>query len=283
MSTAYLNGKLVPLNKAKISVLDRGFLYGDGAFETMRAREGEIFKLEKHIERLYRALGELSIRIPAKKKKIRNIIYSLLKKNKLKNAYIKVIVTRGETSGLLGLSKKMRPTLAIYVLPYKPLPSIVYKKGIKACIAKNALNERSKIAGKKTLNYLSNILYRAAAKKKGFDDCVLLDSRGFVSEGTSSNIFVIKKGKLYTPGLKSGCLPGTTRQEVARLADKYFEKKVIETNIAVKMLYTADEIFFTNSLAEIIPVIKIDNIRIGKGRPGRTTIMIHEFLKKEGK
>lgn len=271
MRVAYLNNRFVPLDKAKISVLDRGFQYGDGVFETMRSYKGVVFRLEKHIERLFKALKALGIRPKIKPPEIQKIIYKLLEKNKLRNAYIKVVITRGKSQGLLIPSGKTEPTVAIYALAYKKLPRNVYEKGLKVFLSKSRYNEKSKIAGKKTLNYLDNVLCRYEAKEKGFDDAILLNIKGFISEATSSNIFLVKRNKLLTPCPESGVLPGITRKEVIHLAKRFLKHKVIEDFIKRDALYSAQEIFLTNSLVEIMPVVKIDKYIVGDGKPGPVT------------
>ncbi|UCD55670.1 MAG: aminotransferase class IV [Candidatus Omnitrophota bacterium] len=266
----YLINKFVPLDKAKISILDRGFLYGDGVFETMRAYEGVVFHLEKHIGRLFKSLKMLRIRPGIDKPKMQKIVYKLLDKNKLKDAYIKIIVTRGKSTGLL-IPPETRPaTLAVYALPYKWHPGNIYKRGIKVFLARPGCNEKSPAAGKKTLNYLDNILCRYEAKKRRFDDAILINTKGFVSEATSSNIFLVKEEKLFTPCLESGCLPGITRDEIIRLAKRFWHG-INEGFIKTDTLYGADEVFLTNSLAEIVPVVRIGNHVIGRGAPGPVT------------
>ena len=264
MKIAYFKKKFIPLNKAKIPITNRGFMYGDGVFETMRAYNGVVFCLEKHIERLFKSLKALHIRLPIAKTKIRKIIYQLLHKNRLKNAYIKIIVTR-------------ESTIAIYVLPHKGIPEKTYKTGIKAIISDSRLNEKSGLAGHKTLNYLHNMLCRHEAEKKGTREAILLNTKGFVSEAASSNIFIVKGRKLMTPPLECGCLPGITRHEVIRLAKKLLN--VSESRIRTHTLESADEVFLTNSLAEIMPIVKIGKRSIGKGRPGPLTMKLREHLK----
>ncbi len=279
MSIVYLINRFIPLDKAKISILDRGFLYGDGVFETMRAYEGVVFRLEKHIERLFKSLKALRIRLETDKSKIQKIVYKLLDKNRLKDAYVKIIVTRGKSTGLLIPSETGRATLAVYALPYKGYPGGVYKRGIKVFLAKTGCNEKSPVAGKKTLNYLDNILCRYEAKKRRFDDAILINTKGFVSEATSSNIFLVKGRKLFTPYLESGCLPGITRNEVIRLVKRLLGHRIKGGFIKAAALYGADEIFLTNSLAEIIPVVRVDNHVIGRGMPGPVTGKLRELFR----
>ena len=284
MQIAYLNEKFVPLHKAKVSILDRGFLYGDGVFETMRAYDGSVFLLEKHVERLFRSLKALRIEPGISKPEIRKIIYKLLAKNKLKSAYIKLIVTRGETqfpprAGQPGAGIGRRATVVVYALPYKPPPEVSHKpmpetarkRGVKVLVSETRFNEKSNIAGYKTLNYLFNILCRNKAIIKGYNDAILINTDGFISEATSSNIFLVKGKKIYTPSLKSGILPGVTRLEVIRLAAKRLKSKVTEGLIKPNALYKADEVFFTNSLTGIMPVVRVGRTRVGDGKEGPLT------------
>src|SRR4030042_4012130 len=296
MKIAYLDDKFVPLDRAKVSILDRGFLYGDGVFETMRSYRGTVFRLEEHVGRLSRALKIIHIDLKLRFSKIEKIIYNWLDRNKLsacdcggKDAYIKIITTRGRSSGLLAPPGRTRATFVVYALRYDPPPKRVYEEGIKTVISKEGTNERSVIAGYKTLNYLHNILCRYEAVKKGFEDAVLINTKGFVSEASSSNIFVVKRKELFTPCLKSGCLAGITRNEVTRIAKRILKYKHKESYVKISDLYNADEVFITNSLAEIMPVVKIDNRAIGSGRPGPVTKevialykdSVEEYLKKK--
>ena len=284
MQIAYLNNKFTPLNRAKVSILDRGFLYGDGAFETMRAYRGVVFGLEKHIARLFRSLKVLHIDLDISLLRLQKIIYELLDKNKLsspykKNAYIKLIVTRGSTRGLLIPSSNARPTIAIYVLPQKQIPRSVYEKGLVVSIAKGTNNEKSPTSGHKTLNYLNNILYRYDAKKKGMDDAILLNAKGDVSEASSSNIFLVSGKKLLTPCLRSGILPGIIRAEIISIANRLLGYDISDIFVSKQVLYRANEIFLTNSTAGIMPVVKIDRHIVGNGKPGRVTKEIMGLFK----
>jgi len=272
MSVAYLNKRFIPLNKANISILDRGFLYGDGVFETMRSYNGAVFRLEKHTSRLFKSLKALGIRPPAPKKEIEKKVYKLLRKNKLSgDAYIKIIVTRGKAKGLLLLRGKSRPTLAIYALAYRAPSRGVYAKGIKVSLFRTGCNRNYRIARHKTLNYLPNVLWRYEAEQKGSSEAILINANGMLSEATSSSIFLVKGEKLYTPSLRCGILPGITREEVIHLAEKILKIKVRQIFMKKSFLYNASEIFLTNSLAEIMPVRKIDNYTVGKGTPGPLT------------
>ncbi|MFH1380935.1 MAG: aminotransferase class IV [Candidatus Omnitrophota bacterium] len=271
MKTAYLNNKFIPLKEANVSILDRGFLYADGAFETMRASRGIVFQFEAHIKRLKDSLKALHINADIDSKKAGKIIAKLLKKNKLKEAYIKIIVTRGEASGVSILRHNKKPTIAVYALLHKKIPAKIYEKGFKLFISRSKMNAESPIAKRKTLNYLHNILCRYEAEKKGFDEAIFTNTKGFLTEATASNIFLVKNKKLFTPAVSSGILPGITRQEVMRLAKKYLGRKVNERLLKINDLYGADEVFLTNSTMGVMPVVKIGRRFLKTGKPGAIT------------
>lgn len=279
MKVAYLNGKFIPLDKARVSILDRGFLYGDGVFETMRSREGEVLRIDKHLERLFKSLGIFRIRLTSGRGKVRKIVYKLLEKNKLKDAYIKIIVTRGERGGLLIPRGRGLSTLAIYALPYRALRKNVYEKGISVLVSEMRYNGKSRVAGNKTLNYMVNFLCRDEAGIKGFDDAVLINTDGFIAEASSSNIFLVSGNKIYTPSLKSGILPGITRKEVICLARRRLGHDVVEAFLRPGALQRAREVFLTNSLTGIVPVVKVGESVVGCGRPGGLTKKLMELLK----
>lgn len=277
MNIAYINNRFVPLKEAKVSILDRGFLYGDGLFETMRSYGGVVFRLEEHVDRLFRSLKILGISPNITRKPAQKIIYRLLAKSGLENAYIKIIVTRGETKGLLVPEKGRECTFLAYALKHKPLSKNIYERGIKITFSDGG-GEDAKIRGHKTLNYLPNILRRYEAIKKGFNDAILLNSKGFAGDATSSNIFLIKRNKLFTPSLKTGILPGIIRAEIIRISKKILKKNIREVLMKKNDLYDADEVFLTNSLTEIVPVTKIDKKTIASGRPGPLTKTLMELL-----
>ena len=278
MNTAYLNNKFVPLDKAKISILDRGLLYGDGVFETMRLRKGRIAGLGDHMKRLLEAVKFLRINFTGTKKSLENIIYAVLRKNKLKEAYVKVIITRGVSTGLPFGASKSKPTLLVYALPFKGLPKKIYRKGISVNIMEG-ISKRLK--EHKTLNYLDNLLCRSEARRKGFDDAVIASPDGVLKEATSSNIFLVKGKTLITPRLEGDILPGITRKNVIDIARKKLKYKIKKAFIKRKNLKNADEVFLTNSIAGIIPVVKIDKGKVKNGLPGPITRKLMEVFDDE--
>jgi len=281
MNKIFLNGKYVSLKNAKVSILDRGFLYGDGAFETMRSYNGRIFRLEGHLRRLSRGLKLMSISPPYDVDKLCSLVLRTLEANKLKNAYIKIIVTRGRGPAGIDIKRGAIPTTIIYTKPLSKFPTPLYEEGVKLGIAKISRNENSYTAQLKSLNYVDNILARHNTRLSGYDEALFLNSRKMVAEAATSNIFIVKNGRVITPPERAGLLPGITRKAVIELASKYLYNKVKEGNISLRVLESADEIFLTNSVLELFPVTVVGKRRIGNGKPGPFYRILHSLYKVE--
>ena len=279
-SLVYINGDFVPESEAKISVFAHGFLYGDGVFEGIRAYKGVVFKLREHIERLYDSAKFLKIEIPMSKEELIEAILETIRKNGLKDCYIRVIVTRG--IGDLGLDPRRcgKPSIIIIAKPMAPL---LGKKAVSLIISSvkrdgvDATNHQAK-----SLNYLNSILAKLEAINAGADDAVMLDNRGFISEATGENIFIVKDGKIMTPPPASGVLLGITRNYIIELARK-LGYEVMERELTPFELITADEVFLTGTAAEIVPVESVNGRKIGARVPGPITErLIEEFEKLKG-
>jgi len=273
MKKVWINKRLVGIDDARISIFDRGFMYGDGVFETMRGYAGVVFKMDEHLTRLKRALKTAGIKLPYSKSYLKKEIYRLLVANKLKSAYIRLTVTRGE--GRFGIEHKdaLRPNVIIVAKEFGGYPDRMFNKGISACVANIRQNGMSGIAGIKSLNFMSHILARFEAKKSGCDEAILLNTEGFVSEAATSNVFTVKRGALITPSIESGILPGITRGVIIKIAKK-LKIKVEEKKLSHKELLNSDEVFLTNSLAEVLPVTRVDRRKIGSGFPGKITRLL---------
>lgn len=269
-----VNGSFVPEARAKISVFDRGFLYGDGIFETLRAYKGRIFRLDAHLERLFRGGRIIKLSIPGKKREIEGLIYTLLDKNNLKEAYVRLTVTRRAESFGLDPGRKSSSDLVIIARDFIPKPQSWYKRGIKAVTVKTKQNEFSPLAGIKSLNFLNRIMARLETKERRADEGILLNTRGRITEAAASNIFLVAKGRLLTPSLENGVLSGITRQAVLELAPE-LGLKIAETDVLPSALKKADEAFLTNSLIELFPLIEVDGKPVGRGSPGTLTKMLH--------
>jgi len=266
----YLNGKFVDKKDARISVFDHGFLYGDGAFEGIRSYNRLVFKLEEHVRRLLETAHTLMIAVPLTKKQLMKAIIETLKKNNLKDAYIRVIITRGE--GDLGLDPRKcfgRPGIIIISDKITLYPRELYNKGMEIITVPTVRNNPDALNPQlKSMNYLNNILAKIEANNSGFIEAIMMDHQGYVAECTGDNLFIIKNRVLLTPS--QGRLKGITRETVLDQARK-IKMKTMETLITRHEVYTADECFLTGTAAEIIPVVKVDGRLIGKGSPGPIT------------
>lgn len=266
----YLNGQFVSKDDAKISVFDHGFLYGDGAFEGIRSYQRLVFKLKEHIQRLFETAHTLMITIPLTQEQMIETVVDTLKENKLDDAYIRVIVTRGE--GDLGLDPQKcdgKPGMIIIADKITLYPEALYQKGLEIITVPTVRNHPEALNPQlKSLNYLNNILAKIEANTSGFSEAIMLDAHGFVAECTGDNIFIVKKGHLLTPS--QGLLRGITRDTVMALA----QKAKIATCVGPMTrheIYNADECFLTGTAAEIIPVVKVDGRVIADGKPGEVT------------
>ena len=261
----YLNGKLVPSKGALISVFDYGFLYGDGIYETMRVYDRAIFKLHEHLQRLFRSASLIGLSIPLESDSLKISVYETLIANGFRNAYIRVTVSRGR--GAIGLDPDLcrEPTTVIIAQEFKDYPQTFYNDGISLIIAETKRNLREAIDPRiKSLNFLNNILAKIEAKKRGAYEAVMLNASGKVTEGTISNIFFYKNGILCTPSPDCGILDGITRGIVIDLA-KRADLRVKEGKFRKDDLYSADEVFITNTTTEVMPVSKIDDRRYPVG------------------
>jgi branched-chain amino acid aminotransferase len=275
----YIDGEFVPASEAKISVFDHGFLYGDGVFEGIRAYNGRVFKLMEHLDRLYDCAKVIKLKIPVSKEEFAEIILETLRRNRLRNAYIRPIVTRG--IGDLGLDpdRCVNPSIIVITQEWDRLYGDLYEKGLRAitvAIRRNPID--SLPPNIKSLNYLNNILAKIEANAKGGDEAIFLDHNGYISEGSGDNIFVVKNGAVITPPTINN-LRGITRAVAIELINKLgipFQ----EANIGLYDLYSADEIFVTGTAAEIAPITYIDGRVVGDGKPGELTKRLMEEFKK---
>lgn len=271
----YLNNKLVPEEEALISVFDHGFLYGDGIYETMRAYKGIVFMIDEHIKRLFRSGDLIRLKISMSHEEVKEAIYKTLRKNNLKEAYIRLSISRGR--GEIGLDPELcqGPTFVIIAKEFRKYPRKLYEKGVKASIVKTRRNAPEALNPKiKSLNFLNNILAKIEAKESDAYEAIMLNSRGYLTEGTTSNIFFVKNKTLYTPSVEAGILDGITRGIVIRTA-KAKGIKVEEGLYIPEELYKADEAFITNTTLEILPIINVDEKTIGNGIPGPITKDLH--------
>ncbi len=275
----YINGEFVPESEAKISVFDHGFLYGDGVFEGIRAYNGKVFKLWEHMDRMYDCARVIKLKIPLSKEEFVNAILETLRKNNLKDAYIRPIVTRG--IGDLGLNPDIcrNPQVIIITKPWGAMYGDLYEKGLKAVtvtVRRNAID--SLPPNIKSLNYLNNVLAKIEANAKGGDEAIFLDHNGYVSEGSGDNIFIVKNGVVYTPPTLNN-LRGITRAVTIEIIER-LGIPFKETNLGLFDLYSADEMFVTGTAAEICPITVIDGREVGDGKPGEITRKLMQEFRK---
>ncbi len=264
----YIDGAYYPKSQAKISVYDHGLLYGDGVFEGIRAYNGVVFKLKEHIDRLYRSAHSIMLQIPITDEEMTHAVLGTLRRNKLNDAYIRLVVTRGV--GDLGLDPRKcpKPSIIIITDAISLHSSEAKEKGITTMISwvrRNSVDATTHEI--KSLNYLNSVLAKIEANVNGVDEAICLDKNGFISEGVGENLFIVKNGKILTPPSSTGALAGITAQVVVKLAAK-LDCEVTETNITPFQLFTADEAFFTGTAAEIVPIREVNKRQIGDGSPG---------------
>ncbi len=282
----YLNGRFVERSKAVLSVFDHGLLYGDGVFEGIRSYDGRIFKLAEHISRLYESAHTIMLKIPMSRAELADTVKQTVRTNKLRDAYIRLVVTRGE--GDLGLDprKCARPSVFVIADRIELYPKQLYAEGLTLVTVATQRNVPEALNPQiKSLNYLNNILAKLEAINAGFDEAILLSASGYVTEATGENLFIVRDRQLLTPPPYIGVLRGITRATVMGLAARQ-RLTVREELLTRHDLYNAEECFLTGTAAEIVPVVKIDGREIGAGKPGPVTKRLqqafHRLTKTEG-
>lgn len=267
----FIDGKFYSQRDAKISVFDHGLLYGDGIFEGIRLYSGRVFKLDEHVERLFYSAKALLLKVPMSRAAIKQAVVQTCRLNRIRDGYIRLVVTRGV--GTLGLNPNRckKPSVIIIAGKIQLYPKSYYEKGLDIITVPTVRNLHSAVnPAIKSLNYLNNILAKIEANNAGCEEAVMLNSEGYVAECTGDNLFILKAGQLITPPLYAGALYGITRATVMELA-REAGVPVLETNLTRYDLFNADECFVTGTGAELVPVVKIDGRVIGSGRPGRIT------------
>ena len=272
----FIDGKYLDERDAKISVFDHGLLYGDGVFEGIRAYNGRVFKLKEHIDRLFCSAKAILLEIPLSHSALMKATVETIRANKLRDCYVRLIVTRGV--GTLGLNPRSckKPSVIIIAGKIQVYPPALYARGMDIVTVPTTRNLHSALnPAIKSLNYLNNILAKIEANQAGCEEAVMLNAEGFVAECSGDNLFIVKKGALLTPPLSAGALYGITRGVVMELAEEE-GLTVSEPNLTRYDLFNADECFLTGTGAEIVPVVKIDGRVVGTGKPGPITRKLEE-------
>jgi len=276
----YLNGRFVPESQACVSVFDRGFLYGDGAFETMRSYGGRIFQMERHIQRLRESAEIIGLRLQHRPQQLADICTQLIERNGLAEAILRISVTRGPATGGIGIARAAQATVVAFVRPPAPLPEQAYSDGVSASIVSIRRCPSSSLDARiKSMNFLNFILARAEAERRGAYEAIMLNHSGHIAEASTANIFFVADGALVTPCLECDILPGITRAVVIGLASD-MGIRVEERKIGPEEIAGFDECFLTNSGLELIPVTKIDGAPVGTGKPGPVYSQMHEAYRK---
>jgi branched-chain amino acid aminotransferase len=282
----WIDGELVPAEKAAISVYDHGLLYGDGVFEGIRFYQRNIFRLAQHLDRLWDGARAIMMDLPVTREEMTGAIVETLRRNGLDDGYVRLVVTRGE--GDLGLNPTLckKPTVFMIVSRIQLYPRELYEKGLPIItagtrrVAPDTFSARAK-----SLNYLNNIMAKINANNAGVLEALMLNHEGYVVEATADNVFLVHDGVLVTPPTWIGALRGITRDTVIELARKA-GIEVREEPFSTYEVYTADEMFLTGTAAEIIPVTKVDGRVIASGEPGpvtkRLTEAFHQIVTTDG-
>lgn len=273
----YLNGSLIPRSQAGISVLDYGFLYGFGLFETMRAYEGQVFRLDSHLNRLARSAKILGL--PIGVTDLEDAVMATIQANQLGDARIRITVSIGEGSMVPDPTTCKQPTVLILAGDYHPYLEQIYQKGFRAVVSSIRRNSGSPLSRLKSANYLENMLAKQEARTAGVDEALCLNEKGLLAEASMSNIFLVDDGVLRTPGEESGVLPGVTREVVLELASR-LGISTLEHDVRLDEIAEAQEAFLTNSLIEIMPLTEIAGRHVGSGRPGPVTRRLMADYKK---
>jgi len=262
---------MVPDEEAVISVFDHGLLYGDGVFEGIRAYNGRVFRLAEHIRRLYESAHSILLAIPLSQEEMIKAVIDTVNANQLRDAYIRLVVTRGV--GDLGMDPRKCKQAQVFIIADKITlyPVELYEKGLEVITVATRRNIAEALEPKiKSLNYLNNIHAKIEANRAGVLEALMLTNQGYICEGTGDNVFIYRRGELLTPPAYLGILEGITREAIIELAARE-GIPLRDVPFTRHDLYVSEECFLTGTAAEVIPVIEVDQRLIGSGKPGPIT------------
>ena len=274
----WLNGALLPEEAARVSLFDRGYLYGDGLFETMRAYNSKLFRLRQHFDRIAAGASEIGIPLPLAFHQLKHVATELLQANGLADAYLRLTISRGVGLGPLPAAD-LSPTISLIARPLRLPSPQEYETGWKGILAVSSLAPGAQLSQLKSLSYLDKLLAKMQAKAAGAQEAILTNARGEITEASTSNIFIIKGQQLLTPPISAGLLPGITRAVILELAAQ-LSLTINETAIKPADVFVADECFLTNSIMEIMPLTRLADRAIGTGRPGAMTLTIQQAYRE---
>ncbi len=268
---ASVNGSVVPAEEARVSVLDNGFTFGDAVYETLRTYQGRPFELRRHLSRLRASAARLGFAIPPDDAELGRQLDVLLDRAKNSESYIRLIVSRGVGDISYHFDRVVGPTIVMVVKPLDPFPAAAYREGIDVAVVRIRRNHPSALdPAIKSCNLLNNILAIREAQDRGAEEALLLNERGELAEGASTNVFVVKDGSVRTPPLAAGILAGITREVLFGLIEG-LGLSLREETIPLEALFGADEAFVTSSTREAMPIRSVDGRPLGDGRPGPVT------------
>lgn len=276
----YVDGRFVPKSKAMVSVFDHGLLYGDGIFEGIRAYDSSVFRLKEHITRLYDSAKAIRLKIPLTQHEMTEAVLETLRKNQLRDAYVRLVVTRG--AGDLGVDPSLCGAPTIFIIA-EPMASSLGPKEPKvvrlivSSYRRDAVDATSHEV--KSLNYMNSVLAKIEANYAEADDAILLDRRGFVSEATVTNLFLVKDGRLATPSSAAGILHGLTRDRIITLCSD-LGLEVEQRDITPFEVMTADEVFLVGTKSEILAAGSISGVKVGTGGAGPITKRLYQEFSK---
>jgi len=271
----YLNGRIVPRFEAKLSAFDHGFLYGYGLFETMRAYNGRIFRLDSHVTRLCCSAESIGLThsiltTHEGEQSLKAACMATLEANEFKDARIRLTVSAGEGDMTPDTGTCAKPTVLITARTLAPSPPEKYEVGFKAAVSFLRRNSQSPLSRLKSVSYMENVLARMTARATGYDEAIFLNEQGYLAEGSTTNVFLVSHGELITPCFESGVLPGITREAVLEIA-RTSNIKATERWVELNELIEAQEAFLTNSILELMPLVSVEGRPIGSGKPGKLT------------
>ncbi len=275
MEKVFLNGEIINAAEAKVSVKDSGLLYGAGLFETMRCDGGKVFALEDHLERLFNSAEKLAINNPYDKQYITDAIYKILAANDLSDARLRLTLTNGS----VGDGDEAEPTLLITATDFQAYPAEYYQKGVTVALTDYRQNPTDPTCGHKTTNFFARLLALNYAHRKHAAEALWFTTDNRLAEGCISNVFLVKDNVVYTPRLDTPVLGGVTRKTICQIAERE-SIKLIEKDLEISDVLAADEIFVTNVIMLILPVVRVEAHTVGDGKVGPITRRLTECLQK---
>ena len=280
-----INGKICKPEDAKISVFDRGFLFGDSVYEVAKTYQGIPFLLQEHLDRLWKSASRLEMLLTVSQNDVSAEVNKALAELGVEEAYFRIILTRGEGPISLDPGEGVKNNLIIIAQEHLPFPSSWYENGVHVVITNVVrVSKESVDPNVKSGNYLNNVMAFMQAKREKAFDSIMLNHKGHVTQGTTSNVWIVKDNTIKTPPLQAGILEGITRKTLLQLAKSDDSLKIEQVNFTAEELINADECFLTSTMKEIVPVTQIDNSPIGTGTVGPLTVKLHslysDFVKR---